>query len=110
MVEDSAPEGVEYTLNSHNQQQDHLHDNSQNPHLDTFGLDLQAILLVLARRLDLQPKKETRKSKNQTYLVGTALTNFGLLYSNAKSIFVLVRENSKKTPRKYSSLFLTSRV
>jgi len=101
---------MEYTLDIHNEQPDHLRDTSQNLHPDTSELDLQAILLVLARRLDLQPKKETRKSKNQTYLVGTALTNFGLLYSNAKSIFVLVRENSKKTPRKYSSLFLTSRV
>ena len=36
--------------------------------------------------------------------------NFRLLYSNAKSIFVLVRENSKKTLRKYSLLFLTSGV
>ena len=36
--------------------------------------------------------------------------NFGLLYSNTKSIFVLVRENSKKTPRKYSSLFPISGV
>jgi len=48
-VEDSAPEKVEHTLDSHDQQQDHLHNNSQNPHPDTSGLDLQAILLALAR-------------------------------------------------------------
>jgi len=36
--------------------------------------------------------------------------NFRLLYSNAKPIFVLVRENSKKTLRKYSLLFPTSGV
>jgi len=39
-------------------------------------------------------KKKTKKSKNQTYLVGAALTNSEHLYSNVKSIFVLVRENS----------------
>ena len=49
MVKDSALEGVEHTLNSHNQQQDHPCNNSQNPHPDTSGLDLQAILLALAR-------------------------------------------------------------
>jgi len=30
-------------------------------------------LLALARRLDPQPKKETKESKNQTYLVGAAV-------------------------------------
>jgi len=49
MVKDSAPEDIEYTLDSHDQQQDHLCNNSQNPHPDTSGLDLQAILLALAR-------------------------------------------------------------
>jgi len=49
IVEDSAPEGVEHTLDSHDQQQDHPRDNSQNPYPDTSGLDLQAILLALAR-------------------------------------------------------------
>jgi len=49
MVKDSAPEDIEYTLDSHDQQQDHLRNNSQNPHPNTSGLDLQAILLALAR-------------------------------------------------------------
>jgi len=40
MVENSAPEGIEHTLDSHDQQQDHLHNNSQNLHPDTSGLDL----------------------------------------------------------------------
>jgi len=40
IVKDSAPEGVERTLDSHDQQQDHLCDNSQNLHPDTSGLDL----------------------------------------------------------------------
>jgi len=70
MVEDSAPEGVEYTLNSHNQQQDHLHDNSQNPHLDTFGLDLQAILLALTRRPDSQPRKRNKGVKEPDLFSG----------------------------------------
>jgi len=63
IVKDSAPEEVERTLDSHNQQQDHLHDNSQNPHPDTSGLDLQAILLALARRPDAQPRKRNKGVK-----------------------------------------------
>jgi len=40
MVEESAPEGTERTLDSPDQQQDHPHDDSQNPHPDISGLDL----------------------------------------------------------------------
>jgi len=70
IVEDSAPEGVEHTLNSHNQQQDYLCDNSQNPHPDTSGLDLQAILLALARRLDAQPRKRNKGVKEPDLFSG----------------------------------------
>jgi len=40
VVEELVPEGVEYTLDSHNEQPDHLYDTSWNLHLDTSGLDL----------------------------------------------------------------------
>jgi len=40
MVEESAPKGAERTLDSQDQQQDHPRNDSQNPHLDTSGLDL----------------------------------------------------------------------
>jgi len=54
---------VERTLDIHNEQPDHLRDTSQNPHPDTSGLDLQAILLALARRPDPQPKKRNKGVK-----------------------------------------------
>ena len=63
MVEESAPEGAEHTLDSQDQQQDHPRNNSQNPHLDTSGLDLQAILLALARWLDSQPRRRNKGVK-----------------------------------------------
>jgi len=47
----------EHILDSHNEQPDYLHDISQNPYPDTSGLDLQAILLTLARQPDSQPRK-----------------------------------------------------
>ena len=53
VAKEPVPEGVEHTLDIHNEQPDHLHDTSQNPHPDTSGLDLQAILLALVRKLDL---------------------------------------------------------
>ena len=49
--------------------------------------------------------KETKESKNQTFSAGVALTNFEHLYSNAKSIFVLVKGSSSKTLRESSLLF-----
>jgi len=57
---------------------------------------------------DMNPTRLSKRS--QAVPLQAALTNFRHLYSNAKSIFVLVRENSKKTLRKYSSLFPTSEV
>jgi len=62
-VEDLAPEGVEHTLDTYDQQQDHLRDNSKNPHPDISGLDLQAILLALARQPDSQPRKRNKGVK-----------------------------------------------
>ena len=69
-VKDSAPEGVEHTLDSYDQQQDHLHDNSKNPYPDTSGLDLQAILLVLARQPDSQPRKRNKGVKEPDLFSG----------------------------------------
>jgi len=63
VAKESVPEGIEHTLDIHNEQPDHLHDASQNPHLDTSGLDLQAILLALAKQLDSQPKKRNKEVK-----------------------------------------------
>ena len=54
---------MECTLDSYDQQQDHPRDNSQNSHPDTSGLDLQAILLALARRPDAQPRKRNKGVK-----------------------------------------------
>ena len=54
---------MERTLDSYDQQQDHPRDNSQNSHPDTSGLDLQAILLALARRPDAQPRKRNKGVK-----------------------------------------------
>jgi len=70
IVEDSAPEGMEYTLDSHDQQQDYPRDNSQNPYPDTSGLDLQAILLALARRPDAQPRKRNKGVKEPDLFSG----------------------------------------
>ena len=70
MVKDSAPEDIEYTLDSHDQQQDHLRNNSQNPHPNTSGLDLQAILLALARWLDAQPRKRNKGVKEPDLFSG----------------------------------------
>jgi len=70
IVEDSALEGVERTLDSYDQQQDHPRDNSQNPQLDTSGLDLQAILLALARRPDAQPRKRNKGVKEPDLFSG----------------------------------------
>ena len=61
---------MERTLDSHDQQQDHLRDNSQNPHPDTSGLDLQAILLALARRPDAQPRKRNKGVKEPDLFSG----------------------------------------
>jgi len=70
IVEDSAPEGMEHILDSHDQQQDHSRDNSQNLHPDTFGLDLQAILLALVRRPDTQPRKKNKGVKEPDLFSG----------------------------------------
>jgi len=70
VAKESVPQGVEHTLDIHNEQPDHLHDASQNPHLDTSGLDLQAILLALARQPDPQPKKRNKGVKEPDLFSG----------------------------------------
>ena len=63
VAKESVPGRMEYTLDIHNKQWDHLCDTSQNPHPDTSGLNLQTILLALARRLDPQLKKRNKRVK-----------------------------------------------
>jgi len=70
VAKEPVPEGVECTLDIHNEQPDHLHDTSQNPHSNTFGLDLQAILLALARQPDPQPKKRNKGVKEPDLFSG----------------------------------------
>jgi len=70
VAKEPVPEGVEYTLDIHNEQPDHLHNISQNPHSDTSGLDLQAILLALARQPDPQPKKRNKGVKEPNLFSG----------------------------------------
>jgi len=61
---------MECTLDIHNEQPDHLRDTSQNLHPDTSGVDVQAILLVLAKGLDPQPKKKNKEVKKPDLFSG----------------------------------------
>jgi len=49
MVKDLALEGVKCILESLDEPSGHPHETTQNPHPNTSGLDLQAILMALAR-------------------------------------------------------------
>ena len=51
---------MEHILESLNEPSGHLHETTQNPHPDTLGLDLQAVLMVLARWPDSHPKKRNK--------------------------------------------------
>ena len=72
VIEESALEGVERIL-------ENLHEHSErptatplNPLPDFLGLDLQAILMVLARRPDLQPKKQNKSVKEPDLFSGSS--------------------------------------
>jgi len=60
MAQDPALEEVEHILESLDEPLGHPHETTQNPYSDTSGLDLQAILMVLARQPDLHLKKRNK--------------------------------------------------
>jgi len=60
MAQDPALEEVEHILESLDEPLGHPHETTQNPHSDTLGLDLQAILMLLARQPNSHPKKRNK--------------------------------------------------
>jgi len=57
VIEESAPEGMECILEDSHKHSERPTTTPLNPLPDFLGLDLQAILMVLARQPNLQPKK-----------------------------------------------------
>jgi len=60
MAQDPALEEMEHILESLDEPLGHPHETTQNPHSDTLGLDLQAILMLLARQPNSHPKKRNK--------------------------------------------------
>ena len=70
VVEEPTPEEGKHTLESYDEHMDCPLNTPQNPHPNTSGLDLQAILMALARQPDLQPKKRTKGVKEPDLFSG----------------------------------------
>jgi len=63
VIEESAPEGVERILEDPYEHSEQPTATPLNPLSDFLGVDLQAILMALARRPDSQPKKRNKGVK-----------------------------------------------
>jgi len=70
VIEESAPEGVERILEDPHEHSERPTATPLNPLPDFSGVDLQAILMALARRPDSQPKKRNKGVKEPDLFSG----------------------------------------
>ena len=70
VIEESAPEGVECILEDPHEHSERPTATPLNPLPDFSGVDLQAILMALARRPDSQPKKWNKGVKEPDLFSG----------------------------------------